>query len=184
MNDDIVHFIDLYTSHLQILFLVEWRMILKVCVNGFLKPQTWDTDIKVTWVCDDSQRLSLQTNQSLQRSTLVFGIFYTLSLAVMFVKICVRNSGQECRRDDSAGELKTADCSASAFSWKNTHLIAALWAAGLQMSQDTNERLVQHANKTAVASPTAKHWLSACFLFLQLRPALLHSLLHARIRRL
>lgn len=68
------------------------------------------------------------------------------------------------RNDDSAGELKTADCSASAFSWKNTHLIAALWAAGLQMSQDTNERLVQHANKTAVASPTAKHWLSACFL--------------------
>lgn len=48
------------------------------------------------------------------------------------------------------------------------------------MSQDTNERLVQHTNKTAVASPTAKHWLSACFLFLQLRPALLHSTLHAR----
>lgn len=55
------------------------------------------------------------------------------------------------------------------------HLIAALWAASSQMSQDTNERLVQHANETAVASPTAQHWLAACFLFLQLRPALLHS---------
>lgn len=74
-------------------------MILKVCVNGFLKPQTRDTDIKVTWLYDDSQRLSLQTNQSLQRSTLVLGIFYALSLAVVFVKICMRNSGQECRCD-------------------------------------------------------------------------------------
>lgn len=177
MTDDIiVHSIDLYTPHLQTLFLVEWRMILKVCVNRFLKPQTPDTGIKVTWLCDDSQCLSLQTNQSLQRSTLVLDIFfYGLSLAVMSVKICVRNSRQD-GKDGSAGELKATDCGASAFSWKNTHLIAALWAASLQMSQDTNERLVQHANKTAVASPTAKHWLAACFLFLQLRPALLHSM--------
>lgn len=79
-----------------------------------------------------------------------------------------------CRTEGSGGELKAADCSALAFSRRNTHLIVALWAAGLQMSQDTNERLVQHANKTAVASPTANHWLCAYFPFLQLRPALLH----------
>lgn len=92
----------------------------------------------------------------------------------MSVNICVRNSRQD-GKDGSAGELKATDCGASAFSWKNMHLIAALWAASSQMSQDTDERLVQHANETAVASPTAKHWLAACFLFLQLRPALLHS---------
>lgn len=74
-------------------------MILKVCVNGFLKHRTPDADIKVTWLCDDSQLLSLQTNQSLQRSTLVLDVFYALSLAVMFVNICVGNSGQDCGRD-------------------------------------------------------------------------------------
>lgn len=47
-----------------------------------------------------------------------------------------------------------------------------LWATGLQLSQDRNEYLVQHANKTAGASPTANHWLSACCL--QLSPALPH----------
>lgn len=44
-------------------------------------------DIKVTWLSDDSQRLSLQTNQSLQRSTLVSDMFHTLYLAVLFVAI-------------------------------------------------------------------------------------------------
>lgn len=100
MNDDIiVPFIDLSTPHLHILFSVEWRMTFRVCVNGFLQPQTRDTDIKVTWLCDDSQRLSPRTNQSLQRSTLVLDISYALSLAVMFGNICVRNSGRDCGCD-------------------------------------------------------------------------------------
>lgn len=181
MNDNIiVPFIDLSTAHLQILFLVEWRMILQVCVNGFLEPQT---DIKVTWLCDDAQLLSLQTNQSLQRSTSISDIFYALSLAGICKNLCEEwwaSLSPWYRREGSVA----ADCSASAFSWKNTHLIAALRAAGLQMSQDTNERLVQHANKTAGASPTAERWRPACLLFPQLQPALLHSALHARKRAL
>lgn len=57
-----------------------------------------------------------------------------------------------------------------------------LWATGLQLSQDRSGYLVQHANKTAAASPTAKHWLSACCLLLLLRPALLPLHSHARRR--
>lgn len=91
----------------------------------------------------------------------------------------VRDCSGDCHRDagqKEVVELKAADCGALAFPRRNTHLIVVLWAAGLQMSQDTNERLVQHANKTAVASPTANHWLCAYFPFLQLRPALLHCI--------
>lgn len=92
-------------------------MILQVCLNGFLKPQT---DRKVTWLCDDSQLLSLRTNQSLQRATLILDLFYALPLAGMFVGICVRNSGQDCRRDTGERVVperwKAADWSASAFS--------------------------------------------------------------------
>lgn len=92
--------------------------------------------------------------------------------------------GRSCHRDPGDKEVskscRAADCSASAFCWRNVHLIGVLRAAGLQMSPDTNERLVQHANKTAVASPTANRWLCACFLFPQLRLALLRSTLGAR----
>lgn len=61
----------------------------------------------------------------------------------------------------SAGHTRqeAADCRASAFLGRSRRLIAALWAAALQLSQDRSRELVQHANKTAGASPTAHHWL-------------------------
>ncbi|XP_037834209.1 IQ motif-containing protein H-like [Kryptolebias marmoratus] len=47
----------------------------------------------------------------------------------------------------------------------------------IKLSQDRIDYLFQHANKTAVASPTANHWLSACCRLLQLGPAPFCSIL-------
>ena len=92
----------------------------------------------------------------------------------------MRNRGQDCHSDTGemgvlAAERKAADCSTSAFLQRNRRLIAVPWATGLQLSPDRIGYLVQHANKTAVASPTANHWLSACCRLLQLSPALFYS---------
>lgn len=39
--------------------------------------------------------------------------------------------------------------------------MAVVWAVALQLSQDGRAYLLSHADKTAVASPTGGHWLSA-----------------------
>lgn len=64
------------------------------------------SDIKVTWLSDDSQHLSQQTNSSLQRSALVLDIFYTLSFPICFWEFVpdIRNRGQECHSD--IGEME------------------------------------------------------------------------------
>lgn len=64
---------------------------------------------------------------------------------------------------DLAAESRQTQIAAHQHSSEDGHrLIAVVWAAALQLSQDRHWYLFPHANKTAVAYPTGTRWRSAC----------------------
>ncbi len=64
---------------------------------------------------------------------------------------------------DLAAESRQTQIAAHQHSSEDDHrLIAVVWAAALQLSQDRHWYLFPHANKTAVAYPTGTRWRSAC----------------------
>lgn len=106
----VVIFPDTYCLHAPSRrFMAEWRVMALVCIKGWFEPHTQrDNDIKVTWLSDDSQHLSQQTNQSLQRSALVLDLFYTLSFPICSWESItdMRNTVQD--RHSDAGEKEEA----------------------------------------------------------------------------
>lgn len=61
-----------------------------------------------------------------------------------------------------AAESRQTQIAAHQHSSEDGHrLIAVVWAAALQLSQDRHWYLFPHANKTAVAYPTGTRWRSA-----------------------
>lgn len=101
---------DIYSLHLQMpffFFVFGGGMRLHICINKRFKPLTMrDNDIKVTWLTGDNQHLSLQTNSSLQRSTLILDLFYTLSPLICFRESItdMRNRDQGCH--PAVGEME------------------------------------------------------------------------------
>lgn len=67
---------------------------------------------------------------------------------------------------DLAAESRQTQIAAHQHSSEDGHrLIAVVWAAALQLSQDRHWYLFLHANKTAVAYPTGTRWHSACCVY-------------------